>query len=140
MKSTDMTTDFDIQQSYLGRQQSPELENVMGRAIHDVLKDLLGEGYLYQNRSIDLAPLIAKADESTLQQPSRTSSHIGRGRLTARIADLQRLNEVLQILNQPMPLEPLLVKCILCSSYPRSRHGALSARTQNCMTLFLTSH
>jgi len=58
-----MTNEFDIQQSYLDRQQSPDIENVMGRAIHDVLKVLLSEGYLYQNRSIDLAPLIAKADD-----------------------------------------------------------------------------
>jgi hypothetical protein len=57
-----MKTEFDIQQSYLGRQQSPEVENIMGRAIHDVLKALLSEGYLYQNRSIDLTPVIAKAD------------------------------------------------------------------------------
>jgi hypothetical protein len=58
-----MTKEFDIQQSYLGRQQSPAIENLMNRAIHDVLKDLLSEGYLYQNRSIDLAPLVAKADD-----------------------------------------------------------------------------
>ena len=59
-----MTNEFDIQQSYLGRQQSPEVENVMGRAIHEVLKALLSEGYLYQNRSIDLAPVMAKADRA----------------------------------------------------------------------------
>ena len=62
MKPNAMTNEFDIQQSYLGREQSPEVEKIMGRAIHDVLKDLLSEGYLYQNRSIDLAPVIAHAD------------------------------------------------------------------------------
>jgi len=56
MKRNAMTNEFDIQQSYLGRQQSPEVEKVMGTAIHDALKASLSEGYLYQNRSIDLAP------------------------------------------------------------------------------------
>ena len=64
MKRNAMTNEFDIQQSYLGRQQSPEVEKVMGTAIHDALKALLSEGYLYQNRSIDLAPVIAKADHT----------------------------------------------------------------------------
>ncbi len=57
-----MRNEFDIQQTYFSRQQSPEIENIMGAAIHDVLKALLSEGYLYQNRSIDLAPVMAKAD------------------------------------------------------------------------------
>ncbi|MGH9966955.1 MAG: hypothetical protein ACREBG_03845, partial [Pyrinomonadaceae bacterium] len=58
-----MINESDFQQIYVGRPQSPELENLMSEAIHDVLKILLSDGYLYQNRSIDLGIIIAKADQ-----------------------------------------------------------------------------
>jgi hypothetical protein len=58
-----MIHESDFQQVYIGRPQSPEIENLMSEAIHDVLKGLLSDTYLYQNRAIDLGMVTAKADE-----------------------------------------------------------------------------
>ena len=58
-----MSNQNEIQQTYIQRSQSPEVENIMGKLIHDELEILLSEGYLYQNRSIDLSEIVGKADE-----------------------------------------------------------------------------
>ena len=58
-----MSHESDFQQVYISRPQSPEIENLMSEAIHDVLKGLLSDSYLYQNRAIDLGMIKAKADE-----------------------------------------------------------------------------
>lgn len=55
---------FEIQETYINRPQSPEAEHIMGKSIHDVLKTLFSEGYLYQNRTIDLTGVLAKADSN----------------------------------------------------------------------------
>src|SRR6266403_2199397 len=57
-----MTANHEIQETYIQRPQSPEVEHIMSKSIHDVLKILLAEGYLYQNRSVDLTGVLAKAD------------------------------------------------------------------------------
>jgi hypothetical protein len=59
-----MTKEPDIQQAHVGRKQSPDAERLMGKSIHDVLTTLLGESYLYQNRSVDVGAIVAKADEN----------------------------------------------------------------------------
>jgi hypothetical protein len=59
-----MTPNHEIQETYIQRPQSPEVEHIMGKSIHDVLKILLAEGYLYQNRSVDLTGVLAKADSN----------------------------------------------------------------------------
>ena len=58
-----MINESDFQQIYVGRRQSPEIENLMSEAIHDVLRILVSDSYLYQNRSIDLGMITAKADQ-----------------------------------------------------------------------------
>src|SRR5690242_54444 len=58
-----MSNQFEIQQSYIQRPQSPEVENIMGKLIHDELEVLLSCGYLYQNRSIDLTEIVRQADD-----------------------------------------------------------------------------
>lgn len=53
----------EIKDSMLGRPQSPAAEDLMRDGIHDALKALMEESYLYRNRTIDLAPILKLGDK-----------------------------------------------------------------------------
>jgi hypothetical protein len=58
-----MKTSAEILSTYVGRKQSPEIELIMQELIYDALKELLQGSYLYRSKRLDLAPIIAKADD-----------------------------------------------------------------------------
>lgn len=54
--------DPEIKDATLVRSQSPGAEDLMRDAIHDNVKAMLEESYLYRNRTIDLGPILKLAD------------------------------------------------------------------------------
>jgi hypothetical protein len=62
-QSMNMKSSADIVGAYLGRPQSPGVEVVMQELIYDALKELLEGSYLYRTKRLDLARIIAKADD-----------------------------------------------------------------------------
>lgn len=60
-----MKNNFEMNDAYVVRSQSPGAEELMREKIHDALKALLEGSYLYQNKTIDLREIKAMADAAT---------------------------------------------------------------------------
>lgn len=62
-QSTSMKTSAEILSSYVGRKQSPDVELIMQELIYDGLKELLEGSFLYRSKRLDLARIVAQADD-----------------------------------------------------------------------------
>jgi hypothetical protein len=60
--------DYDdrFRDTYIARDVSPKAENIMRRAIHDAMKEVIELGFLYINRRIDITPIL---DLASVESP-----------------------------------------------------------------------